>query len=207
MADLQPQPLLPPACGGPKKGPTIAVSGPPGSGKTTYARRLAEDLGLEYYSAGRIFRELARERGVSLEEMNRIAASDPRIDLEIDMRTLEIGCRGNAVIEGHLVAWVLRSVADVRIYVTAPLEVRVKRIAEREGRSFDEVYRETVIREFMHQQRFLSMYGIDISNLSIFNLVVDTEHLSIDDAYSIIKRTVCSILAAKGYQLEACNRL
>ncbi|WP_420804951.1 (d)CMP kinase [Hyperthermus butylicus] len=201
------QPLLPPDCSSPKKGPTIAVSGPPGSGKTTYARRLAEDLGLEYYSAGRIFRELARERGVSLEEMNRIAANDPRIDLEIDMRTLEIGCRGNVVIEGHLVAWVLRGVADVRIYVTAPLDVRVKRIAEREGRNFEEVYRETVIREFMHQQRFLVMYGIDISNLSIFNLVLDTEYLLIDDAYSIIRRTVCNILAAKGYQLEACSRL
>jgi cytidylate kinase len=188
-----------------KKGPTIAVSGPPGSGKTTYARMLAEELGLEYHSAGSIFRAIAREKGLSLEELNRLAAEDHTIDLEIDRKTVEIGCRGGVVVEGHLVAWILRSVADVKIYVTAPLHVRVKRIASREGRSFDEVYRETLIREYMHRQRFLELYGIDISNLSIFDLVLDTSNLSLDSAYRIIRMTVCGILSSKGYQLKACS--
>ncbi len=188
-----------------KKGPTIAVSGPPGSGKTTYARRLAEELGLTYHSAGSIFREIAREKGLSLEELNRLAASDPTIDLEIDRKTLEIGCRGGVVVEGHLVAWVLRSVADVRVYVTAPLEVRVQRIASREGRPVEEVYRETVIREFMHRRRFLDFYGIDISNLEIFNLVLDTSQLTVDQAYDVIKRAVCGILSSKGYNIPACK--
>ena len=193
-------------CSSGKKGPTIAVSGPPGSGKTTYARRLAGDLGLQYYSAGMIFREVARERGVSVEELNRIAAEDPSIDLEIDSRTLEIGCRGGVVLEGHLVAWVLGGVADVRIYVTAPLEVRIKRIAMRENRPLTDVYRETVAREYMHWRRFLDYYGIDVNNLQIFNLVLDTEPLSVEEAYAVIKTYTCRLLAKKGFRLEACNR-
>ena len=193
-------------CNANKKGPTIAVSGPPGSGKTTYARRLAGELGLEYYSAGTIFRMVARERGVSIEELNRIASEDPSIDLEIDSRTLEIGCRGGVVLEGHLVAWVLGSVADVRIYVTAPLDVRIRRIAARENRPLDEVYRETVAREYMHWRRFLDYYGIDVSNLQIFNLVLDTEPLSVDEAYNVIKTYTCRLLARKGFKIEACSR-
>ena len=193
-------------CGGERKvGPTIAVSGPPGSGKTTYARRLARELGLEYYSAGRIFRELAREKGVSLEELNRIAAEDPRIDMEIDSRTLKIGCKGGVVVEGHLVAWVLGSVADVRIYVTAPLEVRVRRIAEREGRSLEEVYRETVFREYVQWRRFLDYYGIDANSLHIFNLVLDTGWMGIEQAYSLIKSYVCETLRGKGYRVPGCG--
>jgi len=186
-----------------KAGPTIAVSGPPGSGKTTYAKRLARDLGLEYYSAGRIFRELAREKGLSLEELNRIASEDPRIDMEIDTRTLKIGCKGGVVVEGHLVAWVLGSVADVRIYVTAPLDVRVRRIVAREHRPIEEVYRETVLREYMQWRRFLDYYGIDANSLHIFNLVLDTGPLSVEEAYSIIKGYVCAALQAKGY--HACS--
>jgi len=198
--------LLLATCGDERKaGPTVAVSGPPGSGKTTYAKRLARDLGLEYYSAGMIFRELAREKGLSLEELNRLAAEDPRIDMEIDARTLKIGCKGGVVVEGHLVAWVLGGVADVRVYVTAPLDVRVRRIASREKRGLEEVYRETVFREYLQWRRFLDYYGIDANSLHIFNLVIDTGRLSIEEAYSLIRDYTVRSLCGAGYSLPACS--
>ncbi|BEP17509.1 AAA family ATPase [Pyrofollis japonicus] len=187
-----------------KKNPTIAFSGPPGGGKTTYARRLANELGLSYYSAGSIFRSYAEEKGLSLEELNRLAEKDPSIDYEIDTRTYMLGCKGNVVLEGHLVAWIVSSVADVKIYVTAPLEIRVERIAKREGRDFNDVLRETVAREYMHRHRFLKLYGIDIANLQIFDLVIDTGYLGLEEAYSIIKSFVCEVLRRKGYYLSGC---
>ena len=178
--------------------PTIAVSGPPGSGKTTYARRLAEDLGLRFYSAGMLFRELARRKGLTLMELNELAARDPSIDVEIDRLTRELGEKGGVVIEGHLVAWVLRDIADVKIYVTAPLEVRVSRIASRDNVSVEEAARETIRREMLHRRRFLEYYGVDISDLSIFDLVVDTSKTGIEETYSVIKAFVVSVLKAKG---------
>ncbi len=181
-----------------RRGPVIAVSGPPGSGKTTYAKRLAEDLGLEFYSAGGFFRELARRRGLTLLELNRLAATDPSIDLEIDRMTYEVGLKGGAVIEGHLVAWILRDVADVKIYVTAPLEVRVRRIAARDGVPVNVALRETLERERLHRLRFLDYYGVDISDLSIFDLVIDTSKLGIEETYLVIRSFVEKVLSRSG---------
>lgn len=191
-------------CRGEKRGPTIAISGPPGGGKTTYAARLARELGLEYYSAGKIFREVAKERGLTLEELNRMAMEDPSIDYEIDSRTIELGCRGGLVIDGHLVAWVLGDIADVKVYVTADVNERVRRIAKREGRDFNEVYKDTIFREHIHYLRFLEIYGIDITNLSIFNLVVDTTSLDPDTIYNIVREYTCNLVKAKGYKAVKC---
>lgn len=179
------------------KGVVIAISGPPGSGKTTYASRLARELGLRYHSAGKIFRDIARERGLTLDELSSLAEKDPRIDVEIDRRTLEEALRGDVVLEGHLVAWVVKEIADVKIYVTAPLMERVKRIASREGRDFMEVLAETAARELSQARRFYSYYGIDTRDLSIYDLVVDTSKLTIDETYHIIKSFVKSVIGER----------
>jgi GTPase len=42
-----------------KEGPVVAVDGPAGAGKSTVARRLAEDLGLAYINTGSMYRALA----------------------------------------------------------------------------------------------------------------------------------------------------
>ena len=94
---------------------TIVISGPPGSGKTTQAKKIAEYFGLRYYSAGMIFREIARERGLTLAELSEIASRDPSIDLEIDRRSYEEALKGNVVIDGHLTAWIVNELADIRI--------------------------------------------------------------------------------------------
>ncbi len=173
----------------------IAISGPAGSGKTTYAKILARKLGLRYFSAGSIFREIASKKGLSLEELSKIAEKDPSIDLEIDRKTLEEASKGNVIVEGHLVAWVVKDIADVKIYVKAPLIERVKRIASRENRPINEVLEETVSRENSQRKRFYEYYGIDIRDLSIFDLVIDTTKLNIDDVVELIEQFVKKILS------------
>ena len=50
--------------------PIIAVSGPHGSGKSTAAMKVAESLGYEYISAGELFREMAKNANMNIEEFS-----------------------------------------------------------------------------------------------------------------------------------------
>lgn len=185
--------------GGVKRGPLIVISGSPGSGKSTYARRLAEDFNLTYYSSGAIFRSIARELGISLVELNKRAEESIDIDVMVEAKTLELASRGNIVIDSHIAAWILASIADILIYVKAPLHIRAQRVAGRDNISYSKALENIVDRELSHWTRFMKYYGIDTLDLSIFHLVIDTSIYSIEEAYNIIKLAVKQRLEKLGH--------
>ncbi len=176
-------------------GPVITVSGPHGTGKSTYAKALAKALGLRYVCAGELFRDLAKERGVSLEAFSSLAAEDPAIDKMIDERTKTEAKKGGVVIDAQLGAWMVKDLADVRLLLTAPDEVRFKRIAERDGASVSEARKETMAREEIQKQRYKKYYGINVDDPSIYNLKIDTSQDSVEKTTSIVIASVRSFLA------------
>ncbi len=175
----------------------VAVSGLPGSGKTTYAKYIAEEYGLRYVSNGSLFRELAAEMGMDLEEFHRYAEMNPEIDKMVDQRALEEARKGNVVIDGHFAVWLLREVADLKLVFVAPLRVRAERVARREGRDIDDVIRELELRERSNRERGLKYYGIDIRDLSHADLVLNTALFGIDEVKRIIKTFVDEYLRVR----------
>ncbi len=165
--------------------PVITVSGLHGVGKSAVAKYLAEKLGLRYVSAGTIFREEAAKRGMSLEEFSAYALENPEIDRLIDSRTKEEAKRGNVVIDALLAGRFAREYADLKIWLHAPLEIRIKRIAERDGKSYEEALHETIIRETLERERFFKLYGINIDDLRVYDLVINTANLTVEDLREI----------------------
>jgi cytidylate kinase len=167
----------------------ITVAGHHGSGRSTHARLLAESLGLRYISSGMIFRNRAEELGVSLEEMNKIAAEDPEFDRWLDEQTTIESRNRGLVVDANLSAWMADD-PDVKIYVTCPYEERVKRIASREEREYDEVDHETKAREALERDRYLEYYGVDVDDLTVYDVILNTSLFSIEATSRILKAVI-----------------
>lgn len=164
----------------------VAISGTPGSGKTTYAKFLAERYALRYISGGALFREIAQQRGRDLIEFHRVAEKEEDVDVIIDERSLREALKGGVVVEGHLAVWILRNIAHVKIIFDAPLEVRAKRIAFRDSKSLNEALDELVTREESNRERAQRYYGIDIHDYSVADLVINTGLLNEESIKSIL---------------------
>ncbi|WP_255168073.1 (d)CMP kinase [Natrononativus amylolyticus] len=153
----------------------LTVSGPPGSGKSTTAALLADTFDLEHVSGGDIFRELADERGYTPLEFNKLAEENDQIDRDLDRRLHEIAVdRDDLVLESRLAGWLAGEHADFRFWLDAPPTVRGERIAEREGKDPERATEETRAREASEALRYDEYYGIDIEDLKIYDLSVNT---------------------------------
>jgi len=180
-------------------GPAVTIGGLHGVGKSTYARRLAEATGLRYVSTGMIFRGMASEKGLSLVELTELSERNPEIDRVIDEVSVAELRRGGVLLDSLLAAWFARDYEAYKILLTAPFEVRVGRIAGRDGKSMAEAEAETRRREVSEAARWKRYYGFDINALSLYDLVLNTAVLPIELNFRLLERAV------KGY-LEVTQR-
>ena len=169
----------------------LTISGPAGSGKSTAAAALAEALDYDHVSGGDIFRDLADERGLTPLDLNKQAEEDDDIDRDLDRRLREIAAtRDDLVLESRLAGWMAGEHADFRVWLDAPLSVRAERIADREDKSVDLARTETRARSESEARRYLEYYDIDIEELTIYDLAVNTARLSPEAVIDVILTTV-----------------
>ncbi len=167
----------------------ITISGPPGSGKSTLSKILASRLNMELVSVGDIFRKMANDRCMSLEEFGLLAKSDERIDRELDEEQKKIAReKENIILEGRLSGFLVN--ADLKVWLKAPLEIRAERIAEREKKPVSVAMKEASEREECEKDRYLKYYCIDIRDLSVYDLVIDSSKLKPEDISEIVLKAV-----------------
>jgi cytidylate kinase len=155
------------------RGRKIAISGKSGCGNSTVSRIVAEKLGFRLVNY--TFRALADETGISFTELRRLAEQDLSWDRYLDQRQVELARTGDTVLGSRLAVWLLED-ADLKIYLTAPPEVRARRIQNREGGDFDAVMRETLMRDERDRSRYLKLYGIDNDKYDFVDVIVDTSN-------------------------------
>jgi len=169
----------------------ITVSGPAGSGKSTLAASLADALDYDHVSGGDIFRSLAEERGMTPLELNKQAEEDDAIDRDLDRRLRDIARdRDDLVLESRLAGWMAGEHADLKLWLDAPLDVRAERISQRENKPVEQARTETKERAESEAHRYQEYYGIDIEDLSIYDLAINTARWSPQGMLSVVLHAV-----------------
>jgi cytidylate kinase len=167
----------------------ITIGGTAGSGTTTAAKVLSERLEIPFVSAGAIFREMAAERGMTPVEFGKFAENNTDIDKEIDNRQAKLAEEAqDLIVEGRLSAYFID--ADLKVCFTAPLEVRAKRVCEREDKSIELAKEEILSREESEALRYMDIHNIDIRNMDIYDLIINTDSFKPESIAEIILTTI-----------------
>jgi len=170
----------------------VTVSGLPGSGTSTVAALIAQHLGVERLDGGTVFRTIAAERGLTLHELSRLAEVDDRIDRALDERLVERAAKGDVVLESRLAGWLVYNARlDAhRVWLACDEAERAARVGGRDGHATDEAIAVNRAREASERLRYQQYYGIDLTDLSIYDQVVDTTTTTVEEVVELVVAAV-----------------
>lgn len=162
----------------------ITITGNLGSGKSSIGKVLKEK-GYEIVSTGNIFRELAMQKGLSVEEFNRqvneaTGKGDRSVDKMIDDTTAKIGRERDNIMFDSRLAW--NFVPDsFKVFVITDIDEASRRVFNDSVRANSESYesqdackKALVHRQEMESERFKEIYKIDYYDMSNYNLVIES---------------------------------
>ena len=161
----------------------LTLSGLPGSGTSTVARAVSAALDLPHLDGGTVFRTVAAEQGVSLAAYAAMAEHDENIDRALDDRLTERAREGDVVLESRLAGWLAtRAELDaVRVWIRCDEVERARRVGGRDGHDEVAALQHNQEREASERARYLGYYDIDLTDLSIYDLVLDSTQRSAED--------------------------
>ncbi|MBU1035023.1 cytidylate kinase family protein [Patescibacteria group bacterium] len=166
----------------------ITISGVPGSGKTTVAKILAERLGMKFYSMGDLRGKMATERGLTIDELNKLGETEAFTDNDVDTYQTKLGqTEDNFVIEGRL-SWHFIP-HSFKIFLECDEKEAARRIFLSKGHSSadrkDEPLYATIeeAAEVIRQRitsdnlRYNKYYGVRYQDKKNYDLIIDTTNL------------------------------
>ena len=167
----------------------ITIGGLAGTGTSTAAKNLSEMLDIPFISAGDVFRQLAKEHDMTVLEFNEFAEGNDEIDIALDKRQAEIANNADdLIVEGRISAFFVE--ADYRVWLMAPDNIRAERISYREDKSYETVMQEIKDRTASEKKRYQEIHNIDIDNMEIYDVVIDTGVSDEQETLNIIKNLI-----------------
>ncbi len=158
----------------------ITMTGNLGSGKSTISKIISQDFGYEIYSTGKIQRELAAERGLTVLEMNQLMQQDHSFDNIIDdkVRQVSIERKDDLFFDSRL-AWHF-AVDTFKVFLSVNINEAARRVFG-DNRGDVETYTsvedcKNQLKERAHTEdiRYEEIYGIHYFDLSNYNLILDS---------------------------------
>jgi CMP/dCMP kinase len=162
----------------------ITIGGQAGSGKSSVGELLAKRLGYRYWSMGDIRREMARKRGMTLREFNKLGEREDFTDKEVDEFQRELGKKDNLVINGRTSYYFVPG--SVKICLIANPDERAMRVfrdKDRQNETFgnlEDAKEKVLERDRSDTMRYRKIYGIDVSDRKNYDYVVDTSNLPVE---------------------------
>lgn len=170
----------------------IAISCYSGSGATTAVNLISEKTGLKPINY--TLRNLANDLGIDFDEIHSKAETTPYYDYLLDSKLIELTKTDDWIMASRLAIW-LASDADKKIWLECPVEERARRIAQREGWTFEKALEHTKARDEKNRLRYLKLYDIDVTSHDFVDCVIST----VDSPKTVVE----AVLACKPRNLKA----
>lgn len=175
----------------------LTLSGNPGSGKSTVAKRVAAALGLQHYSVGDLRGKMALERGLTINQLNKLGEQEDFTDREADEYQKTLGEKeDNFVIDSRLGFHFIPQ--SFKVFLDVDPEVGAERIFHEPVVRPDEpkevsvaaVQQANAERMQSDNLRYRKYYNLDIHDQAHYDLVINTSQLTIDQVVEKILAAV-----------------
>lgn len=183
----------------------VTISREPGSGGSLVGKKLAEELGMDFFHQ-ELINEMAESAQVSrllaetLDEKSLNVLEDwisshvydrhlwPDAYLKHLMKLIgTIANHGNAVIVGRGANFIIPREKAFNIRIVAPLKIRIRQVAKAYSISEDESKRRVLHTESSRKAFVHKYFYSDIADPSHYDLIVNTGTVSLEAAVKIIK--------------------
>ena len=168
----------------------ITITGDLGSGKSTVSNLLCKQLGYDYIYTGKIQREIADRYNMTTLELNKYAETHPEIDDEIDSTFKSLNESTDLIVDSRLAWFFIPN--SFKVYLKTDLSVSIDRISDDNLRknekylSKEEAADKILARKASENKRYMELYGADCSDLSNFNLIIDTSFITPEEVADIL---------------------
>ncbi|MEM4499847.1 MAG: cytidylate kinase family protein [Candidatus Woesearchaeota archaeon] len=177
----------------------ITISGKAGSGKSSVAKELSKRIGFEFFSVGKIRRQVAMSLGLSLEEFNRLSLEKKEYDFMVDDYQKKLN--GNLVLDSRLGFFFHPN--SIKVFLDVDPMVAAKRILEdkreiEDYSNLEEATRKVLERDNNDRLRLMNLYNIDFLDITNYDLILDTTSRTVGQVVELI----VNFLKVKGFQMS-----
>jgi cytidylate kinase len=184
----------------------ISYNGDLGAGKSTIAKKVAEELKFKHYYMGQILRDMSKEKGMTFLDFMRLAEEDSSIDKELDDYVKKLGEEEDDFVIESRTAWYFIP-HSIKIYLKVDEKEGARRIyrelqeenkRNEERKSFEGVLDDCRRRILSEQKRYKKYYNFNIQDLKHYDFVLDTSDLNPE---KVLEKNLEFLRKAKGRQL------
>lgn len=179
---------------------SVIISGPPAVGKTTLAKGLASEFGLQYLGGGDILKDMAKGEGFDvggddwwdtpdgMKFLNR-RDENPEFDRAVDDKLSELCKRGGVVITSYTLPWLVGDA--IKIWLDGSHENSAKRMKNRDNMTKEDAFEITRERYDKNKALYKKLYGFEFGkDESVFDGIIDTDDLDAEQVMDVAKSLV-----------------